>query len=391
MSTPSTKSKRLPRGISPDGWFHETVAMWPGQKFSLALDGFNVETSVLYSEQTDFQHILVFKSAQCGNVLVLDGVIQLTERDECAYHEMIAHIPLFAHECPQHVLIVGGGDGGVLREVCKHSCVQSITLVDIDPAVVEVSKKYFGTSTATSFDDPRLSLVHEDGADFLRMLQEHNNDESSTGVHNASCVDNTSSKSLSRWEAQHKVKLPTTKFDVIIADSSNPAGPAESLFQPSFYDQMNDCVVDTGIVCAQSESMWIQLDLIADVLDCCYEIFDSAEYALCHVPTYPCGQVGLVLMGKRRTTCRVPSARRLQTKAMDEFCGRLRWYNPTMHQAAFVLPQFVEEKIASLRSTQTSVSQEFHDFSKPAIIDKGDLGDDDRDCLLYKKTGCTIS
>ena len=123
---------------------------------------------VLYHQRSSFQDVLVFESTQYGRVLVLDGVIQLTERDEHAYQEMIVHLPMFSHRAPRTVLIVGGGDGGVLREICRHDTVQHVTMCEIDPVVVQVAKEFFANSTATAFDDPRLNLVHEDAAEYLK-------------------------------------------------------------------------------------------------------------------------------------------------------------------------------------------------------------------------------
>lgn len=145
-----------------DGWFSESEVMWPGQSMSLKVD------EVLWEGRSDFQDIMVFKSATYGTVLALDGVIQLTERDEFAYQEMITHIPMHAHPDPQAVLIVGGGDGGVLREVCRHPGVQKIVMCEIDPVVCDVAKKFFSQSTATAFNDPRVTLVHADAAQFVK-------------------------------------------------------------------------------------------------------------------------------------------------------------------------------------------------------------------------------
>lgn len=339
-----TNAKVKVNGIR-DGWFSETEAMWPGQRFSLALEGFSEEKSVLFSGQSDFQSILVFRSAQYGNVLVLDGVIQLTERDEFSYQEMMVHLPLFSHACPKKVLIVGGGDGGVLREVCRHDCVESVTMVEIDPMVIEVSKTYFAESTATSFDDPRVTIVHEDAAEFLRSRVD--------GDAAAGEVDADDDG----------------RFDVIIADTSDPVGPAATLFEPDFYEAMHGALNDGGLICAQGECMWVHLDLITDVMACCGEIFDTADYATTMVPTYPCGQIGFIVAGKGEgTSCRVP--RRVPT---PDFQSQLRWYNPTVHRASFVLPQFVEKRLAPLRQIQP--------------YDEG-IGEIEKDCFL---AGCTVS
>ena len=157
----------------------------------------------------------MFKSKTFGNVLVLDGVIQLTDRDECAYQEMIAHLPLFSHPNPEHVLIIGGGDGGVIREVVKHPGVKSITICEIDMEVINAGKTFF-PSVASAWDDKRVKLECGDGAVFLAKAE------------NAG------------------------KYDVIITDSSDPVGPAASLFESPFYQAMNMALKDGGKVSFQT-------------------------------------------------------------------------------------------------------------------------------------------
>lgn len=314
----NNKTKTNIPGIR-EGWFSEQEVMWPGQKFSLALEEFSEDKAVLFHQDSDYQKVLVFRSAQYGNVLVLDNVIQMTERDEFAYHEMMVNLPLCAHPKPRKVVIVGGGDGGVLRQVCRHKDVTSITVVEIDPMVCEVGKQFFGESIRQAFADPRVTVVQEDGAKFI---------------------------------ARHE-----NEFDVIIADSSDPVGPAETLFEPAFYEKMYHALSDDGgIVCVQAESFWIHLDLISDLMACCKEIFDHAEYAGTMVPTYPCGQIGFLLAGKntQHGTCRIPA--RIpdfiasSSSGSSSLGSELKWYNPQMHRAAFVLPNFVEERLEQWNS-----------------------------------------
>ena len=308
-----------------NGWFHEIEAMWPGQKLSLALEGFSNE-AILFHQTSKFQSILVFRSAQHGNVLVLDGVVQLTENDEFAYQEVISHLPLFAHTNPEKVLIVGGGDGGVLREVCKHSCVKEITMVEIDEMVIDISKRFFAESTATSFDDVRLTLIHEDAADFLRR----HNEESEDGGGG---------------------------YDIIIADSSDPVGPAETLFDPVFYEQMYQALNDGGLICAQGECFWTHSDLIANVIACCADIFDTVEYASTIVPTYPCGQIGFILAGKEGIGGEIINVRKPGRSMPSKMQVQMQWYNPQLHSASFVLPEFLERKLSSLRPQDPYVDE----------------------------------
>lgn len=194
-----------------DGWFKETCTLWPGQAMSLEVD------EVLYNKKSKFQDIMVFKSKTYGNVLVLDGVIQCTERDEFAYQEMIANLPICSHPCPKKVLIIGGGDGGVLREVVKHPLVESVVQCEIDEDVINASKKYL-LGMAQGFFSPKLTLHVGDGFEFMKQNQD--------------------------------------AFDVIITDSSDPVGPAESLFKESYYQLMKTALRKGGILCCQGKDIF---------------------------------------------------------------------------------------------------------------------------------------
>jgi len=276
------------------GWFSELGVMWPGQCMSLEVD------EVLFQGKSDFQELLVFKSKSYGTVLALDGVIQLTERDEFAYQEMIVHLPMCAHPNPKKVMIIGGGDGGVLREVCKHECVEEIVMCEIDKMVIEVSKKYLPT-VSTHFDDPRLKLHIDDGCKFLESKE--------------------------------------NEFDVIIVDSSDPVGPAEVLFEKPFYQAMRKALRDGGIVCTQAECLWLHLDIINNLVKQSKELYKTAEYAYTTIPTYPAGMIGFVICSLRgdNFTASVP-ARKLPS-------DKLRYYNDKIHSASFVLPEFARKKL----------------------------------------------
>ncbi|KAL2914711.1 putrescine aminopropyltransferase [Polyrhizophydium stewartii] len=275
-----------------DGWFKETTALWPGQAMTLEVK------EVLHHEKSLFQDVLVFESTHHGNVLVLDGVIQCTERDEFAYQEMIAHLPLNAHPNPKKVLVIGGGDGGVLREVVKHDCVENVTLVEIDEAVIRASKKFL-PAMAAGFQHPKVTIHVGDGFEYLK--------------NNAAA------------------------YDVIITDSSDPVGPAEALFQESFYDLMRKALLPGGIICTQGECQWLHLNLIKGVLDASRKIYPVVEYAWASVPTYPSGQIGFILCCNEAGHDLKTPARRF---AKDFERAKLRYYNADVHAAAFVLPQF---------------------------------------------------
>jgi len=247
---------------------------------------------ILFQGKSKYQDILVFQSKSYGRVLVLDGVIQITERDEFSYQEMMAHLPLCAHPNPKKVLVIGGGDGGILREVCKHKELEEIIICEIDEMVIEVSKKYL-PSTSVGYSVSRVTVHVGDGAAFMEARK--------------------------------------SEFDVILVDSSDPVGPAESLFQASFYECMKNALRPDGIICTQGECVWLHLDLIRNLLDFSRKIFKHVQYAYCSIPTYPCGQIGFVI-GSLGDVCDKPK----RTPTLE----KLRYYNPSIHVASFVLPEF---------------------------------------------------
>ncbi|CAI8037195.1 Spermidine synthase, partial [Geodia barretti] len=232
------------------GWFSELHNLWPGQSMSLEVE------EVLHAEKTQFQDILIFQSKTYGRVLALDGVIQCTDRDECSYQEMMAHLPLCSHPNPSKVLVVGGGDGGVVREVAKHSCVEEIHLCEIDQRVVELSKQYL-PQLSCGFSDSRVAVHYQDGAEFM---------------------------------TQHP-----SQFDVIITDSSDPIGPAECLFEQPYYEKMKKALRPGGVLCAQGECIWLDLELIQRVAQHSRAMFPVVRFAFSSVPTYPCGTIGYLL------------------------------------------------------------------------------------------------
>lgn len=256
---------------------------------------------------------------------------------------MITHIPMMANENPKNVLIVGGGDGGVLREICRHPGVETITLVEIDQKVIDVAKEFFSESTATSFDDERLTIVNQDAAEFL----ENQNRDAQSGARSG--------------------------YDVIIADTSDPVGPAESLFDPAFYEQMHEALNEGGIVCAQGECYWTHPHLIENMVACCSDIFDSVDYASTYVPTYPCGQIGFILASKGDVDFKKPGRKMTNTLQFQ-----LQWYTPAIHSASFILPKFLDDKLEVFR--QSDDDDDDND-------DDNDM-DDSYDCFLK---GCIIS
>ena len=282
-----------------DGWFHERGPLWPGQAFSIQIK------EVLYHQKSVFQDVLVFDSTNYGKVLVLDGVIQCTERDEHSYQEMMAHLPLYAHPNPKKVLVIGGGDGGVLREIARHSCVEEIVICELDKDVIDVSKKYL-PFMAKGFDDKRVTVHIKDGAQFMKENQ--------------------------------------SSFDVIITDSSDPVGPACVLFETPFYKAMHGSLRDGGIICTQGECVWLHIDLIQPLVKAITPLFHTVEYAYCTIPSYPSGQIGFIIAckagGESGNGCKVPV--RVPEERLQK---ELKYYTPEIHQASFVLPAFAKRAI----------------------------------------------
>eukprot|EP00475_Leptophrys_vorax_P016993 TRINITY_DN234_c0_g1_i1.p1 TRINITY_DN234_c0_g1~~TRINITY_DN234_c0_g1_i1.p1 ORF type:complete len:315 (-),score=86.42 TRINITY_DN234_c0_g1_i1:36-935(-) len=291
------------RELLENGWYVEKNPQWPGVANSLEVE------EVLFEQKSDFQDVMVFKSKTFGNVLILDGVIQLTERDEMAYQEMMSHVPLFAHPNPKRVLVIGGGDGGIIREVVKHKGVEEIFICEIDQVVIDAGKKYFPT-VASAWDDPRVKLICDDASKFIQLPEYRN------------------------------------YFDVVISDTSDPVGPAQPLFEKPFYQNLYDALRDGGRVCCQGESMWLHLDLIKKLVAECGEPFAEAAYASTQIPTYPCGQIGLLVCTKQSRDEANPSSK-APTRTDEEVLESCRYYTPELHQAAFVVPAFVKRALAS--------------------------------------------
>ncbi|KAI5289730.1 putrescine aminopropyltransferase [Ascosphaera acerosa] len=282
-----------------DGWFSEVSDMWPGQAMNLRVK------EILHHEKSKFQDVLVFESTDYGTVLVLDNVIQCTERDEFSYQEMITHLAMMSHPNPKRVLVVGGGDGGVLREVVKHDCVEKAVLVDIDEAVPRVSKQYL-PGMAVGFDHPKVSVTIGDGFEYLK---------------------------------NHK-----NEFDVIITDSSDPEGPAEALFKKPYFDLLYEALTPQGIVTTQGENMWLHMPLIARLRHDMRQTFPVAEYAHTTIPTYPSGGIGFMVASKDASAKLSEPLRSWDDAQEQRLC---RYYNKDVHRASFVLPGFAKKVLAT--------------------------------------------
>ncbi|WP_422124044.1 spermidine synthase [Planococcus sp. X10-3] len=250
----------------------------------------------LHTEQTDFQYLEMAETAEWGNMLFLDGMVMTSEKDEFVYHEMVAHVPLFTHPNPENVLVVGGGDGGVIREILKHPSVKKATLVDIDGKVIEYSKKFL-PSIASGLEDARVEVIVGDG--FMHIAESEN------------------------------------EYDVIMVDSTEPVGPAVNLFSKGFYAGISKALKADGIFVAQSDNPWFKGDLIKQVQSDVREIFPITKLYLANIPTYPSGLWAFTIGSKKYDPLAVPAERfhEIDTK----------YYTKELHTAAFALPKFVKD------------------------------------------------
>jgi len=274
------------------------MSLWFTEKHT-AHTGLTMEVrKSLYYGKSDFQTLEVLDTFEYGKVFLLDNVVMLTQRDEFVYHEMLAHVPLFTHPDPRRVLVVGGGDGGTVREVLKHKCVEEVTLVEIDRKVVEVCREYL-PEVSCGLEDNRVTVLFEDGVRFV--------DEANEG-----------------------------SFDVILVDSTDPVGPAVALFSSRFYGACSRTLGKNGVFACQSESPFFDLPFMKDVHLRASGAFAGVRFYLAPVTTYP-GGCWSFLMGTRDAADLPP---------FREDTGiRTRYYTQRVHLASFALPRFLEEAL----------------------------------------------
>lgn len=274
-------------------WFTEKHT--PEVEFSIKVD------RQLYSGQSEFQRIDIFESKEFGRFLTLDGYMMLTEKDEFIYHEMITHVPMAVHPNPKNILVIGAGDGGVIRELTRYAGVDNIDIVEIDELVVEVCKKYMPT-TACRFDDKRVNIFYEDGVKFIRR-----------------CED---------------------KYDVIIVDSTDPFGVGEGLFTKEFYGSCFKALHDDGIMVNQHESPFYDEDAIAMQRSHkrITESFPISKVYQAHIPTYPSGHWLFGFASKK-----YHPVHDLNQSAWNLLGLKMKYYNTRLHVGAFALPNYVEE------------------------------------------------
>lgn len=252
-------------------------------------------TKKLYEIQSKFQKIEIYETVKLGRLLLLDGIIQLTSFDEFAYHEMMANLPFYACPEPRRALVIGGGDGGVLRELSKHSELEIIDICEIDNEVIEAAKIYL-PETAVGFNDPRVQIHIADGSEFIRNR--------------------------------------TNYYDIIIVDSTDPCGPGEPLFGREFYQQLTKTLRYGGVITTQAESPYLLPKIVARLMNISRKLFSYAGYATIMVPTYPTGLIGACVASNDVDVTKP------NRKVEPEMETKLRYYNTQLHSAAFVQPLF---------------------------------------------------
>jgi spermidine synthase len=261
---------------------------------------------LLFSETSEYQTVEIYDTDTWGNLMTIDGMVMLSEKDEFVYHEMLIHPALISHPNPKRVLIIGGGDGGSAREALKHPSVEVVDMVEIDETVVRASKLHMPGVGA--FDNPRLNVKYEDGIAFVQNV--------------------------------------TTPYDVIIIDGSDPVGPAQGLFQKQFFQNCYDALAENGILSAQTESPWVPAyyDSMRSVFFALDDIFQVSKMYLAFIPLYPAGMWSMAFASKGVN----PLSDDIVSKAEDAcvtYLSGLKYYNASLQTGAFALPNFVADII----------------------------------------------
>jgi spermidine synthase len=274
---------------------------WADEEYQgIVRTGFRLKRR-LFKGRSPFQTVEVVETKGHGKLLLIDGMTMVSERDEFVYHEMIAHVPLFLHKRPRRVLVIGGGDGGSVREVLRHESVERCVLVEIDGLVVSASKKYIPL-TAGKLSDRRVVVLIEDGVKFVRETDE--------------------------------------KFDVVIVDSTEPFGPAKELFGTNFYRDVKRILTDDGIVVSQAGSPFYEINTIKNLDRILKKVFPVVDAYLFNNLTYPGGLWAFTYASKGLRPVKDFKPARVKAAKMP-----LRWYNAGVHAGAFALPTFLAKAL----------------------------------------------
>ena len=261
---------------------------------------------VLYSGKSPFQKVDVVETEGHGRMLLNDGLVMISERDEFVYHEMIAHVPLFVHPDPRRVLVIGGGDGGTVREVLKHKTVRHCRLVEIDQVVVDACSKFI-PQTASCLGDPRVIVTIADGVEFVASTAE--------------------------------------KYDIVIVDSTDPIGPAQPLFGPAFYGNVKRVLTDSGIVVSQAESAFYAGETQKALLRVLAGVFERVNLYNYTNLTYPGGLWSFSFASKGLRPVWHLDPDRVPKSGID-----FSYYSADVHRGAFAIPAFMRKHLAEFLS-----------------------------------------
>ncbi|MEN0074200.1 MAG: polyamine aminopropyltransferase [Paracraurococcus sp.] len=283
-----------------DSWVNETLyAAW-GQRFRVSRE--------LARVKSDFQDIMVFESETHGRVMLLDGVVQITEADEFVYQEMLAHVPLLAHGAAKRVLIIGAGDGGVLRRVLQHRTVEKAVMVEIDGEVIRLAKEHLPGIAGDAWSDPRAEVIVGDGIDYVRQA-------------------------------------PAASFDAVIVDSTDPIGVGEVLFTDEFYANCARLLSARGLVVNQCGVPFMQADELRETSLRRRKAFPDVFAYVAAVPTYVGGFMTLGWAAKDASLRQADAAEIRRRAAAAGILGATRYWTPEIHVGAFNLPPYIAEHL----------------------------------------------
>ena len=282
--------------MTTDSWINESLNPDWGQRFLV--------TRELARLKSDFQDIVIFESSSHGRVMVLDGVIQITERDEFVYQEMLTHVPLLAHGSASNVLIIGAGDGGVLRRVLQHKNVVRAVMVEIDGEVIRLCKEFLPSIAADAWNDPRADVIVGDGIDYVK-------------------------------------RAPDASFDAIIVDSTDPIGVGEVLFTDEFYSNCARILTANGLIVNQCGVPFMQADELRETSLRRKQFFPHVTAYVAAVPTYVGGFMTLGWAAKSADLATVPVAEIRARAEAAGILGTTRYWTPEIHGGAFNLPPYI--------------------------------------------------
>ncbi|CAL4326273.1 polyamine aminopropyltransferase [Buchnera aphidicola] len=274
--------------------WHEKLYCHLGQYFLI--------DKLLYETKTEYHKVIIFENSNFGKIMAIDDIVQTTEKDEFIYHEMMTHIPIFSHGSIKNVLIIGGGDGGILREICKHKDIKNITMVEIDINIINLCKKYFPNHNKNAYEDSRLKLIIDDGLNFTKKTKE--------------------------------------KFDLIISDSTDPLGCGKNLFRSEFYYNCKNCLDKNGIFVAQNGVFFLQKNETITTYKKLKKYFYDTKLYHAAIPTYYGGIMifawgtNNIELNKKRNLINLQS--RIKSTKLD-----FNYYNAKIHISSFYLPQYI--------------------------------------------------